>query len=35
VTAVTGEGFKRRQDPRDGELLVALILDAPAYIKPL
>jgi hypothetical protein len=32
---MTGESFKRRQDPRAGELLVALFLDAPAYKKPL
>jgi hypothetical protein len=34
VAAVTGESFKRSQDPRADELLVALFLDAPAYKKP-
>jgi hypothetical protein len=33
--AVTGASSKRSQDPRAGELLVALFLDAPAYKKPL
>jgi hypothetical protein len=33
--AVTGASSKRIQDPRAGELLVALFLDAPAYKKPL
>jgi hypothetical protein len=35
VNAVTGERFKRRQGPRNGELLAALVPVAPAYIKPL
>jgi hypothetical protein len=33
--AVTGASSKRSQDPRAGELLAALILDAPAYKMPL